>query len=308
MAAQVEALPEDEEVSTVFVGGLPSDATPRELDNLCRFLPGFVNAKVDTRKGITMFVSFDNPHTAHAAISQLHNQHFDRSYPSEPMRAHLARSNMRSGPRVCVSAPGSLKRPRAVADVDTVASVGAADLGMDDHSLHCFFAELPGFVAYKSNPKMGGGFAKFASPKLAEDAIHCAEMEEIPAAFAKTSMTGGGQSQSQAAHYTHQDCPPIIHRYEGAVQDDHGWAKQPRMEVDTVASVGATNVGIEAKALEEFFARLPGFIAFRKNSRMGGGFAKFESPELAQQAVAAGESHGVPAAMARTSMSSVCAD
>merc|ERR1712107_464661 len=97
---------------------------------------------------------------------------------------------------------------------------------------------------------------------------------------------------------------------------------------------GAAEAGIDPMALQEFFASLPGFVHFKAwmcrtgrmgcsdqfkkhptmprsahtttpssqaNPRMGGGFAKYESPFHAQQAAATAESQGVPAAIARIS-------
>lgn len=63
-----------EEVSTVFVAGFPPDATQRELENLCRFLPGFVKAKASFTRGITLWALFDSVPEAEAAIRLLKDQ------------------------------------------------------------------------------------------------------------------------------------------------------------------------------------------------------------------------------------------
>merc|ERR1712137_665680 len=84
------------------------------------------------------------------------------------------------------------KRPRIFenpANVDTVAVVGAHEKGLDNEALQAFFSELNGFITFKSNPRMGGGFVKFTSPQLAGDAAVVAESEGIPAAMAKSSMS-----------------------------------------------------------------------------------------------------------------------
>jgi len=228
-----------EVVSTVFVGGFPPDASPRELDNLCRFMPGFVTSNVSTAKGYaTLFVLFDHPRNAAGAIDLLNGQMYDRSQPGEPMRATMARSNMRSSTpsapahhaargwgggappgqppppaspppqfypvNVAVDTGGGTKRPRIPEDpsrVDTVASVGAKEAGFDEATLRAFYQQMPGFVEFKSNPRMGGGFAKFASADLALQAVDMARSEGIPAEMAKSSMgaTNGGNPHSNPA-------------------------------------------------------------------------------------------------------------
>merc|ERR1711862_1022026 len=87
---------------------------------------------------------------------------------------------------------GGVKRPRIPEDrsqVDTVASIGARDKGYDEQSLDLFFQTLPGFVIFKGNSKMGGGFAKFASAELAAAAVQLAKEQGVPADIAKSSMS-----------------------------------------------------------------------------------------------------------------------
>lgn len=326
-------------MSTVFVGGIPSDATPRELDNLCRFLPGFVNSKVDLKKGKTLFVRFDTPSSAFNAISALHGQVFDRLNPGEPLRVVLARSNMKSDkPSTWIEYPETQPPPPAFppiyssqngpafgafpagapagkrsrmqedpSEVDTVASVGAAERGIDEESLRTFFSCLPGFVTFKPNPRMGGGFAKFENAAFAVKAIELAMEQSIPAEIAKSSM---GSHLSQPTPQAYQ--PPI---FQATPQQPPLWrgpgtamgVKRQREdegleEVDTVASVGAAEKGIAEASLRAIFATMPGFVAFKPNPRMGGGFAKFETAAFAFDAAANARAQGVPADMARSSM------
>jgi len=321
----------EEAVSTVFVGGLPPDATDRELDNLCRFIPGFVNARVDHKKGKTLFARFDTPASAHKAIAALNGQVFDRLCLGEPMRAFLARSNMKSdgppsrAPRnealhsvvtyppvssypagnhsTHVGRPNSsatavtAKRPRSqgdYAEVDTVASVGAAERGFDEATLHAFFMGLPGFVTFKANPRMGGGFAKFDSASQASKAIASAKQQGIPAEMAKSSM---GSALTVAPE--RQPPPPEHH----VPLKRHRTTENPS-QVDTVACVGAAERGFDEGSLQNFFVDQPGFLHFKANPRMGGGFAKFETPALAAQAIRRAQDHGIPADIAKSSMSS----
>jgi len=179
--------------------------------------------------------------------------------------------------------------PENPQQIDTVASVGAAEKGVDEAMLHNFFMSLPGFLMFKANPKMGGGFAKFESAMAANQAIVTAHQQGIPAEVAKSCM-GGAPSQPPPPAYP----PPA--------------AKRPRTaenpgQVDTVACVGAAERGFDEAGLHAFFAEQPGFLVFRANPRMGGGFAKFESPDMAAQAIALAQEQGVPAEIAKSSMS-----
>lgn len=329
----------EEAVSTVFIAGLPSDATPRELDNLCRFMPGFVHAKVDARKGKTLFVRFDTPHSAHNAIAALNSQVFDRLCPGESMRVLLAKSNMKTdkppsrtpstdiqhsvttypissypvgnnatnlGMPSANATAGTGKRPRSQGDsaeVDTVASVGAAERGFDEATLHAFFMGLPGFVVFKANPRMGGGFAKFDTASDAVQAIVAAKQQGIPADMAKSNM-----SFSPAAPLVAPERQPLPSRQPMPTEHHPPLKRHRAMEnlghVDTVACVGAAERGFDEASLRCFFVDLPGFLHFKANPRMGGGFAKFETPVLATQAIMKAQDHGIPADIAKSSMSS----
>lgn len=331
-----------EEVSTVFIGGIPVDATLREMDNLCRFMPGYVHSKVDSRKGTTLFVCFDSPDAANECIFRLDKQHFDRSNPGEVLRVVMAKSNMRSGdhsavtqrapaqaplppPQTFPPAPNCAsragKRPRMYEDpyaIDTVALVGAADRGFSDAAVEQFFAQMPGFVAYKPNPRMGGGFAKFSSAAFAVEAVQAAVPEGLPAEIAKSSMSSAGGGGGGTVY-----AQPILaaHHYPGGMAVSapvdpwaaaqhataHAGSKRPRMPedpngVDTVAIVGAEDRGFPIVAVEAFFSAIPGFVAFKPNPRMGGGFAKFASSALAAEAVGFAIPEGIPVEMAKSSM------
>lgn len=351
-----------EELSTIFVAGFPADAHARELENLCRFMPGYLKSKLETRKGTTLFAMFDCGRNANFAINALNNQSLDSANPGEPMRAVMARSNMRTdgpGGPAAPGGPGQLttytawgpkrvappvhaapasaggwgsgaKRPRTAenpAQVDTVAVTGAYEAGYDSATLEAFFAELPGFVVFKPNPRMGGGFAKFESPSLAVEAVTAAEMHQVPGAeIARSSMNAvDGHSAPHAnpvepggygytPSYQGGGPPPRHHQPVGNGAG-HGGApppgsRRPRIpenpaHVDTVAIVGAFEMGHDETTLQAFFAELGGFVAFKGNPRMGGGFAKFQSAHLASQAIAAAEAQGIPAATAKSSMSVV---
>lgn len=336
------------DVSTIFVGGFPPDASSRELDNLCRFLPGFVTSKVVTTKGLTLFALFDCPLNAVEAINVLDGQPFDGTQVGgEPMRAQMARTNMRGGGGGGVGLPNGFrppapqptwdtaaimpnqppppeapypgpvgvpigKRPRMAEEpgaVDTVASLGAKEAGIDETSLKSFFESLPGFVDFKGNPRMGGGFAKFASSAMAQQAVEMAQQEGVPAEMARSSMasnrdgSGGWPGPAPVITPAAAFQPP-----RAPVGGGHGFdAKRARIyedpnQVDTIACVGALEAGFDEPALMQFFEQTNGFVAFKANPRMGGGFVKFLASDLAQLALQAAQDAGIPAALARSSM------
>lgn len=206
--------------------------------------------------------------------------------------------------------------PENPGQVDTVASVGAAEQGHDEASLLAFFASLEGFVAFRGNPRMGGGFAKFESAALANQAVAAAHQHGIPADIAKSSMTAmpGGSALSMPYGGRQPPGPPLVATAAVPGQPPPPAypppAKRPRTfenpgQVDTVAVVGAAERGLDELALQAFFLEQPGFLTFKANPRMGGGFAKFESPALAAQCAAKAQEQQIPMEIAKTSMSSV---
>ncbi|CAK0840584.1 unnamed protein product [Prorocentrum cordatum] len=291
-AAEAGADAAAEEVSTVVVAGLPPDATPREADNLCRFMPGFVHSKVDTKKGIMLFVRFDSALNAQAAIGAIAGHMFDRSQPGEPLRAQMARSNMRStnappasagagwggGPPRRVAPPAGgygqggyghasswsqpSKRPREESmphaanpgEVDTLVCIGAHELGYDEQSLEVFFSSLDGFLTFKHNQKMGGGFVKFASTECASAAIAAAQENNVPAKWAKSSMGSpakggwgsggdgygkGGDGYGKGGHAYPAGQPPPPRTPPPGPPAKRARGVENPSSVDTVACVGA---------------------------------------------------------------------
>lgn len=329
---------EQEEISTVLVGGFSPDATPRELDNFCRFMSGFQNAKVDMKRGTMLFVRFDTSANAMTAIDLITGQLFDRSRPGEMLRATMARNNMRKdgpgsvanggwqppppgyppptghGPGMWSQSQPSTKRPRITEDpgqIDTVACVGAYEAGMDEHALEGFFASLPGFMTFKHNPRMGGGFAKFENPQTAAQAVVAAKENGVPASMAKSSMGAPPKPDmahaGQHAYSAGQPAPPafISPRQPVHVRPLAGGGAGNPQGVDTVACVGAVEAGWDEGSLQTFFSMLPGFVALKPSPKIGGSFVKFGTPQLAAEAIAAAQAEGIPAAPARSSMSSI---
>merc|ERR1719453_2396417 len=72
--------------------------------------------------------------------------------------------------------------------------------------------------------------------------------------------------------------------------------------VDTLAILGADKAGFAESDLEHLFSECYGFLAFKPNSKVGGGFVKFQTPALAAVALAQAVSQGLQAEFARSSM------
>lgn len=307
-AAMAQFAQVQEEVMTILIVGVPLDATARELENLCRFMPGYCYCKIDARpRGFATFVRFDCVEAAHEASARLNGQIFDKAAGGEPMRVDMARSNMHAPQSL-----GGVKRAEHPAQVDTVAVVGAADAGLSDQALEVFFAQIPGFVAWKANPRLGGGFAKFSSAYVATQAAGLAKAEGIPAEIAKSSMTNiGGQTISAWPSVQPPTVVPRVGQPQGVTgapgSEDWSAVKRQRVEadpngVDTIAIVGAKDQGFGDARIEAIFSEMPGFIIFKPQAKMAGGFVKFQSAHHAWEATNLAKGMGLPAATARNSM------
>lgn len=101
-----------EPVRTIFVSGLPSDATEREVYLLCRTCPGYEGCSLSIMKGSPIaFCTFDSHESALLAISALAGQKFDPD-GSMIIRAELAKKNSAPKRPREDGMPGSNSRPR----------------------------------------------------------------------------------------------------------------------------------------------------------------------------------------------------
>mmetsp|Transcript_956 Transcript_956/g.2382 ORF Transcript_956/g.2382 Transcript_956/m.2382 type:complete len:266 (-) Transcript_956:22-819(-) len=100
--------------------------------------------------------------------------------------------------------------------------------------------------------------------------------------------------------------PPQYGGQPYAAEWDDGSRKRPRGEaagpIDTLVLLGQTEKGFTDRQLEDFFRQLNGFVAFKSSARVGGGFVKFASPELAGEAMELAAQSGIEAQFARSSM------
>lgn len=358
------------EVTTLFLAGLSTDATYRELENLVRFFPGYEAMKVTTGKGksggTAMFVKFDSVASAMECQKALNAQPFDTAIPDQVMRVEMARSDMKthaSGvpppprydppPETTWSETGSTagqflgkihalnaeaevggahgaaysgppavgrKRHRGSEDplaIDTLVLLGQLEKGFTEHQLEDFFAQVPGFVAFKANSRVGGGFVKFSSPALAHEALETAAQAGIEAQMARSSMNtpgygghGGGAvpppaTMDEPAEWTQPPPPayPPAPAWNGGIAPPkRARGGEPSGSVDTLVLLGQLEKGFTDTQLEDFFTTVPGFLAYKSNARVGGGFVKFASPQLAVEAIEIAASSGIEAQMARSSM------
>lgn len=103
-----------DEVRTVFVTGFPQDVKERELNNICRFLPGYEASQMHFRNDQAQgFALFATGALARASVDALNHLVFDDSVV---LRAEMARKNMymrdeaaatTAGPKRSRGAPGA---------------------------------------------------------------------------------------------------------------------------------------------------------------------------------------------------------
>mmetsp|Transcript_22516 Transcript_22516/g.42461 ORF Transcript_22516/g.42461 Transcript_22516/m.42461 type:complete len:297 (+) Transcript_22516:51-941(+) len=280
-----------EEVTTVFVAGFPPDASSREMDNLCRFFPGFVRSKANFGRGLTLFALFDSVGAAEAAIDALNDQAFDQANPSEVLRAVMAKSNMRK-------AEDQRGRDNTIA---------APNKGV--------FGGKGSFGASKGGGAKGGG-GKVGTPSAPRFSAYSRNAYDSRPGYESRSP----QAPVAAPAYTRRPAPTGQKGsygggggYGGGSKGALGaspWeppAKRPRSaapagSIDTVISMGALEAGFDEDAIHGFYAGQPGFTAFKANHKLGHFFAKFDTPENAAQAVEVAMSEAIPAEMARSNM------
>lgn len=93
-----------EEVRTIFITGFPEDVKERELNNLLRFLPGYIASQMNWKNGQAQgFALFDSGHLAKGACDRIASVQFDEVHA---LRCELARKNM------YIKEDPTLKKPR----------------------------------------------------------------------------------------------------------------------------------------------------------------------------------------------------
>lgn len=88
--------------SSILISGFPGNATDREMENFCRFLPGYIASKASFKGSPKVFVRFDAYEAAQAAVSGINGQPFDELDPDVILTSAMARTDLNP------PAPGSL--------------------------------------------------------------------------------------------------------------------------------------------------------------------------------------------------------
>lgn len=84
----------DEEICTLHISGLPMAILPRELKNLCRFLPEFTDCSLVHKQRPMGFARFESRTAAERAMEMINGVQFDDEDPDSIIRANLAKRNM----------------------------------------------------------------------------------------------------------------------------------------------------------------------------------------------------------------------
>lgn len=276
----------DEPTSTLFLSGFPSNALDREMENFCRFLPGFFASRASVAKGSKVWVRFDSHANATAAIPFIDGQLFDVLEPGTILRAEFARTDLNPTP------PERMQPRRS-----PMCSLGALEdlLGGD-----------PDWAASLASPRQfegpHGPRRGDSGPRmLTRDRGH---MEAAPPHHGGQFGNGHGLSNGHGAPWSSPDYeavggPPWKRPRIG----DKGEGKGENIN-DTLCIMRVIEKGYNAQSLEEFFMQVEGFVALRYAETRAGGscFVKFESQGLATAALQVCANTGLEPEIARTSL------
>lgn len=108
-----------DDVRTIFITGFPADVKDRELNNLLRFLPGYVASQMNWKAGSAQgFALFDSVAAARSAIDMISQIQFDED---SVLRCEMARKNMflKDSPGKPASSPSSFVKILEAAPVTT---------------------------------------------------------------------------------------------------------------------------------------------------------------------------------------------
>lgn len=85
---------ESSESCTLLVTGFPENSSDRELENFCRFLPGFGGAKSSFKKFPQVFVKFESHAQVLNAMQWVDQQPFDLHDQLNVLKGHIARKEL----------------------------------------------------------------------------------------------------------------------------------------------------------------------------------------------------------------------
>eukprot|EP00928_Gymnodinium_smaydae_P013805 TRINITY_DN15009_c0_g1_i1.p1 TRINITY_DN15009_c0_g1~~TRINITY_DN15009_c0_g1_i1.p1 ORF type:complete len:436 (-),score=89.77 TRINITY_DN15009_c0_g1_i1:62-1303(-) len=294
------------QTSTVLLSGFAANANDRELENFCRFLPGFVAAKASLKGGAPkVWARFDNAENALAAAHLLEGVPFDPQEPEVLLKTSLARTDMHP-PSVLAPRKGGVQCVAGSLDA-LLGLQGAAGGAAGSHWAQADSAAAAAAVlaldGWKQPADFSGGSlgasATAAALALAAPAPAIAPVLTSAPATAAPRLSGPRLSGPSAF-----SVPPLKRPRADAVPFAAPLAHGSAGAQDTLCVRGVGEAaGVSGEVLTQFFQELQGFVAIRLAAGgRGVAFVKFQSDQLALEAMTAALSFGLQAELARTSL------
>jgi len=183
-------------------------------------------------------------------------------------------------------------------ELKTITVLGMRDKGLAQEELQNWFQQRPGFLTLQVNERIDGMFVKFASSVFAEQAIQDAEVMQLNAEWARRNLDDDASARFLAPAGAHSAFAGTIHPapapaavFGGGVPAFGGpplKRQRPAVgggDLDTICILGMAEKGIVFEELQAWFQQRSGFVALQVNERINGAFVKFNSHELAEQAI-----------------------
>lgn len=267
------------DVSTIFVSGFSNDAGERELENLCRFIHGFVAARASVSKGsMKLWARFDCPDSAFNALATLEQQPFDMRDPSLVLRANMARTDLNPTAGPPKGKGGGAAGGGRLAPPPAVVGKGGdwQDVGGKDAS-HWGHRGSKGKSDWQG-PETWGSCAGHKA-------------DGGGAGYGPHGPGGGGGSWASGHGKGGKDGGPP--------------SKRPKHEVtpaenDTLIILRAEEQGHTADGLHDFFMAVHGYVGLRLGK--GNCFVKFQDVTMAQAAMPLCETSGITSSVAKSSL------
>eukprot|EP00928_Gymnodinium_smaydae_P013806 TRINITY_DN15009_c0_g1_i2.p1 TRINITY_DN15009_c0_g1~~TRINITY_DN15009_c0_g1_i2.p1 ORF type:complete len:410 (-),score=70.54 TRINITY_DN15009_c0_g1_i2:180-1343(-) len=276
------------QTSTVLLSGFAANANDRELENFCRFLPGFVAAKASLKGGAPkVWARFDNAENALAAAHLLEGVPFDPQEPEVLLKTSLARTDMHP-PSVLAPRKGGVQCVAGSLDA-LLGLQGAAGGAAGSHWAQADSAAAAAAVlaldGWKQPADFSGGSlgasATAAALALAAPAPAIAPVLTSAPATAAPRLSGPRLSGPSAF-----SVPPLKRPRADAVPFAAPLAHGSAGAQDTLCVRGVGEAaGVSGEVLTQFFQELQGFVAIRLAAGgRGVAFVKFQSEQLALEA------------------------
>lgn len=174
-------------------------------------------------------------------------------------------------------------RQRVDGDLDTIAFLGIQASGYRQADITSWISQRPGYVTHKSNGRIDGAFAKFASRALAARALHDANVEGLCAEWARRNL------DAEEFVFVKVE-PPLPAPWRG------------KAELDTITVLSMRSKGLQRAELQEWFVCRPGFLGLKLNDKIDSMFIKFVSTVAADRAIHDAVAEGISAEWARRNL------